>query len=87
MRVGADGNRLERDQVNTAARGEALDVGDAGGVAGVAASGDDQQVRLGAPAVPAAQAKRFGRALDRIDAGIRSPAANRPRALVVALVR
>ena len=46
-------DRLELDQLDAVAGCEAFDMGDPGGVAGVAAAGDDQQVDLGAPAVPA----------------------------------
>ncbi len=80
-------DRLERDQVDAVARGEAFDVGNAGGVAGVAAAGDDQQVGLGAPAVLGSQAERFGRVLDGVDAGVRGPAGDGPGSLVVAVVR
>jgi hypothetical protein len=73
--------------VDAVARGEAFDVRDAGGVAGMAAAGDDQQVGLGAPAVLGAEAECFGRVLDGIDPGVRGPATDRAWALVVALVR
>ena len=73
--------------MDTATRCEAFDVGNARRTAGVTAAGDDQQVGLGAPTVLGAQAERFGGALDRIDAGVRSPTAEGPGALVVARVR
>ena len=47
----ARGDRLERDQVDAAAGGEAAAAVDAGSVAGVAAAGDEQQAGLRAPAV------------------------------------
>jgi len=65
---------------------EALDAGYAGGVARVAAAGDDQEVSLRAPAVLGAKAECFGRLLDRIEAGVGSPAADGAGPLVVALV-
>lgn len=73
--------------MDAVARGETFDAGDPGGVAGVAAAGNVQDVCLGAPAVLGAQAERFGRVLDEIDARVRGPAADGARALVVTLVR
>ena len=59
--------------------------GDAGGVAGVAAAGDEQEVGLGAPAVVGAGADRFGDVLERADAGVGAPVGD-ALAVVVAVV-
>ena len=45
----------------------------AGGVAGVAAAGDEQQAGLGAPAVGGAGAERLGEVAKRVEAGIGAP--------------
>ena len=46
--------------MDAAAGGEAVDVRDAGGVAGVAAAGDEQDPGLSAPAVGVTGAERLG---------------------------
>jgi hypothetical protein len=79
------GDRLQRDQVDAATGGEAVDVGNADGVAGVAAPGNQQQVGLRAPAVLGASTQRFGRVPQRLQPGVRAPVAD-AAGVVVAIV-
>ena len=67
------GDRLQRDQVDLAAPGDPVEVGEAVGVAGVAAAGDEQPVGLRPPAVGGADADRLGEVLERVDPGVRAP--------------
>ncbi len=71
--MGVGGDRLERDQVDAAAGSEAAATGLAGGIAGVAAAGDEQQVGLRAPAVRVADVEVFGERAEEADAGVRAP--------------
>lgn len=68
------------------ARGEAIDVGNPGGVAGVAVAGDEQQVGLVAPAVWPAGADGFGGVLQRVETRARAPIGD-VVGVVVAVVR
>lgn len=65
--------RLERDEMDAAARRDPVDAGEAAGVAGVAAAGDEQQAAGGAPAVSWARADGLGGDADGVDSCIRAP--------------
>jgi hypothetical protein len=58
--------------VNTATRRDAIDTREAVGVAGMATTGDEQEVGLGAPAIARADAHGFGGVLQQLDPPIGS---------------
>src|SRR3954453_8972585 len=65
--------RLQRDQVDPVARGEAFDVGGAEGVGGVAAAGDEEDVGLGGPAISRPQPASLHDVRQRTEACVRDP--------------
>jgi hypothetical protein len=81
------GDRLQRDQVDAAAGGEAVDVGNPDRITGVAAAGDQQQVGLRSPTVRVAGADYFGDVLERVEARVGAPVGDAARVVVAVVGR